>query len=54
MPRTAERGEQQGPTRTWERDPYVVEPALTLAEWRAGRQGPFVEVVIRHDESWQN
>jgi hypothetical protein len=54
MTRTEERQERRIGSRTWARDPYVVEPALTLAEWRAGRRAPFVEVVLRHDEGFLN
>jgi hypothetical protein len=40
----------------WERlhDPYLVEPALTLTEWRRRRSEPLVEVVLPHDGTWLN
>jgi hypothetical protein len=50
MPATEEREAR----RTFDLDPYAVEPTLTLAQWLRCRDEPFVEIVVRHGNGPSN
>jgi hypothetical protein len=51
---TERRRRDTSPSAARVEDPYLVEPALTLAEWRRRRDEPVVEIACPHHATWLN